>query len=238
MAANGETKNSGNSIPMVVPFAVKDCALAAIATGKRAQNLRELRDNLQTIHPGSIYYHFWGGLLRPRFDDPEYNNDFAGWVRHGLHDHMLAERLGVVDPTDYQDIEDLRRELIDVIEERLEETELVQWSRSDQQFHFIRSQIVVFDTYKRIDTPEELAMAVPNMSIGSIFYHFIDARRRTEESVDDFEAWLAGFGDKHAALYNKIAAIDPYFISLSELRQQLVSLFSAHFKVKSRRARK
>jgi hypothetical protein len=221
-----------------IPFEVKDCALAAIATGKRAQNLRELRDSLQTIHSGSIYYHFWGGLLRPRFDDPEYNNDFAGWARHGLHDARLAERLGVIDPTDFTDIEELRRELIDVIEERLDETELIVWSKGDQQFHFIRSQIFVFDTHKRMNTPEELALAVPNMSRGSIFYHFIDARRRTEDSVDDFEAWLTGFGDKHSDLYNKIAGIDPYFISLTELRQQLVSLFNSHFKLKKKGARK
>jgi len=231
MAENNLKNSNGNE---VVPFAIKDCALAAIAIGKRAQNLRELRDNLETIHQGSIYYHFWGGLLRPRFDDPEYNNDFAGWARHGLHDSRLAERLGVIDPTDFVDIEDLRRELIDVIEERLDESELIPWSKGDQQFHFIRSQIFVFDTYKRIDTPEELALAVPQMSISSIFYHFIDARRRTEESIDDFEAWLIGFGSKHKGLYNKIAAIDPYFISLSELRQQLTDLFNCHFNIEAK----
>jgi len=66
------------------PFAVKDCALAAISTGQRAQNLKELRERLIGIHPGAVYYHFWGGALRPRFDDPEYNNDFASWARHAL----------------------------------------------------------------------------------------------------------------------------------------------------------
>ena len=76
-------------------FLIKDCALAAIATGLHAQNLRELRDHLTDIHLGCIYYHFWGGLLRPHFDDPEYNNDFASWARHALHDVPLAERLGI-----------------------------------------------------------------------------------------------------------------------------------------------
>ena len=49
------------------PFIVKDCALIAIATGIRAQNLRELRDRLRDIDLNCVYYHFWGGLLRPRF---------------------------------------------------------------------------------------------------------------------------------------------------------------------------
>ena len=83
------------------PFEIKDCALAAVATGQKAQNLRELRDNIETVVPGSIAYHFWAGKLRPRFDDPEFNNDFAAWSRHALHDKVLAERLGMLDPTSF-----------------------------------------------------------------------------------------------------------------------------------------
>lgn len=58
-------------IPMVDPFAAKDCALIAVATGEYVQTLRELKEKLAAIPTGCIYHHFWGGLLRPRFDDPE-----------------------------------------------------------------------------------------------------------------------------------------------------------------------
>jgi len=51
---------------------------------------------------GSIYHHFWGRLLQSQFDEPEYNNDFAAWVYHGLHEKALAEHLSVIDPTDYR----------------------------------------------------------------------------------------------------------------------------------------
>lgn len=209
----------------VEPFNIKDCALLVIATGKSAQNLRELRDNLITIDPGSIYYHFWGTLLRPRFDDPEYNNDFASWVRHNLHDTILAERLGVVDPSEFNEIDDLRHELIDLIEERLDESELVLWTKVDQQFYFLRSQIVVFDTRKSIHTPEELVDIIPQLSIGSIFYHFIDAKRRTPEKRDDFRAWLLGFGETYSDLIEELAAIDPFFSSLTQLRRMLSLIF-------------
>ncbi|MBN2372808.1 hypothetical protein JXL19_03340 [bacterium] len=218
-----------NNRTPIEPFVVRDCTLVPISTGKRAQNLRELRDHLVTIHPGSIYYHFWGGLLRPRFGDPEYNNDFASWMRHGLHDSVLAERVGIIDPTDFKDIEELRRELIDVIEERLDETEFVPWAKTDQQFHFIRSQIVVFDTHKRIKYPGDLATAIPNMTVGSIFYHFIDAMRRSPEAVNDFSSWLKGFQGGYKKLIDRLATIDPYFISLTELREQLSLLFKEYF---------
>jgi hypothetical protein len=212
------------------PFEIKDCALAAIATGRKAQNLKELRDIVRTVVPGSIYYHFWGGLLRPRFDDPEYNNDFAAWVRHSLHDKALAERLSMIHPTEYPDLEDLRRELLDTIDEQLDSMEHILWSEPDRQFHFITSQIVVFDTHRVITQPRELASVLDAMTAGSIFYHFIDARRRTFGNIDDFSAWLYGFEKSHVDLCRLLATVDPFFSSLTELRHQLALLVTEYFK--------
>lgn len=211
---------------MVDPFAVKDCALISIATGKEAQNLRELSDRLETIHSGCIYYHFWGGMLRPSFDEPEYQNDFAAWAWRSLHDSRLAERLAIIDPTYYKDIEELRRELMDVIEERLAESEFVPWARSGQRFKFIRSQIVVFDTGIRIEHPSELRDRIPKMSLGSIFYHFIDARRRTKDGKNDFVQWFLSFNRGiYDDLIKRINSIDPYFTTLSALKNELHAVF-------------
>lgn len=214
-------------------FNIKDCALIAIATGRRAQNLCELRDNLQTIDKGSIYYHFWGSRLQPNFDDPEYQNDFAAWAHRSLRDGKAAEKLGVLDPTDFATADDLRQELIEVIEERLAEEEHVSSVRYDLQFNFMTSQIVVFDTHKSISQPEQLLETVRQMSLSSIFYHIIDARRRTVDSVDDFRAWLSGYGsqfaDEYFDLSNAIANIDPFFSSLSELRTELTTILADYF---------
>ncbi|MFZ7111019.1 MAG: DUF5752 family protein [Desulfatiglandales bacterium] len=142
---------------MTEPFIVRDCALIAIATGMRAQNLRELRDRLRDIDLNCICYHFLGGLLRPRFfDDPEYHNDFAIWVAHSLHNKILAERLAVIDPATFDSMASLRDELNEVIEESLDQSEFPKWAERDDQFEFIRSQIVVFDTQMRIEMPQSL----------------------------------------------------------------------------------
>jgi hypothetical protein len=209
-------------------FTLKDCALIAIATGEQAQTLREMRDRLETTSRSCIYYHFWGGLLRPRFDDPEFQNDFAVWARHSLHDKPLAERLALISPTDFDDLDDLRRELIDVIEERLDESELLPWTKSSQRFYFVRSQIVVFDTGKRVHMPGELVGMIPHLSVGSIFYHFIDARRRTSFGNDDFTEWLSGLGDNYTLVREHIANIDPYFTTLVDLRDELACVFERY----------
>jgi hypothetical protein len=167
--------------------------------------------------------------LRPTFDDPEYNNDFAAWVRHSLHEPSLAERLSVIDPTDFEDIEALRYELIEVVETHLDSLETIPWTRPDQQFHFIRSQIVVFSTDQTLTEPEELVGAVSGMSAGSIFYHFIDARRRTPNGMDDFRTWLTDLGGPYLELCDLLAAVDPFFPTLHDLRQQLVSVLASFF---------
>jgi hypothetical protein len=212
----------------VEPFVVKDCTLAAISTGRRAQSLRELRDGLLAVAPESIYYHFWGILLRPHFDDPEYNNDFASWVRHELHDDTLAERLAVIDPADYSDLESLRQELLEIIEARLDETEFGGWTSRYRQFHFVRAQTVVFDTGRRLQHPRELAEAVATLSLGSIYYHVIDARRREPLGIDDFRVWLGRFGDPFKELHDRLADIDPYFTTLGALRATLASTLRSH----------
>jgi hypothetical protein len=206
-------------------FAVKDCALIAIATGRRALTLTELRDSLEQVSADSIYFHFWGGLLEPRFEEREYNNDFAAWARHGLHDAILAERLAMLDPTYLDNLEDLRQALLDVIDARMDESEYLPWARATRRFEFIRSQIVVFDTNRRLRQPEELAQAMGEFSTSSVFYHFIDARRRQPDRRDDFQAWLAGFDERCRELCDELAGVDPYFGSLSELRQRLVEIF-------------
>lgn len=214
--------------PPAVPFAVKDCALIAIATGMEARTLRELQHQLSQVDGSSIYFHFWGSLLRPGFEERQYHNDFAEWVRHELHDKVLAERLAVIDPSDFEDLEGLRADLSDVIGERVDESEAPAWSRNDRQFQFICSQIVVFDTHVAVEQPHHLAEVVPNLSTSSVFYHFIDARRRLPERTDDFRKWLAGL-EGYDGLIRQLADIDPYFVTLAELKAQLARVIADYF---------
>lgn len=217
------------SANLMEPFSIKDCALVALATGRKARVLQEFRSELVNIDAASIYNHFWGGLLQSRFGEREYNNDFASWVRHGIHDGILAERLSALAPTTFSTLEALRQEIIELIDNRLDETEHLAWTRATQQFEFICSQIVVFDTTMQLQHPKELAPVITTLSISSIFYHFIDARRRTPDERDDFSDWLTTFGDEFTPLKEELAGIDPYFGSLSELRDKLGQVFTSHF---------
>ena len=139
--------------PRVEPFAIRDCALIAVATGSRAETLKDLRDNLLDCPAACLYYHFWGGLLHTRLEEREYNNDFAAWAWHALHDRVLGERLAMIDPTSFGSLEDLRRELIEVIEQRLDEHDYLLWATRAQQFQVVQSRTVVFVTDRRPHQP-------------------------------------------------------------------------------------
>lgn len=210
-------------------FQVRDCALIALSTGLKTRNLRELKDKLLDVDISSLDYHFWGSLLRPGFEERDYINDFAEWIHHELREKALAERLAIIDPSEYGDNELLRQEVIDEIEEYLDQSESLAWSKPDKQFEFISAQIVVFSSNKTIERPESLGDIIPQLPVSSIFYHFIDARRRLPDHSDDFRSWLAGWDDLYTDLRDKLAEIDPYFTTLIDLRQQIATAFQQHF---------
>ncbi|MCK9275755.1 MAG: DUF5752 family protein [Syntrophales bacterium] len=209
-------------------FNIKDCALIAIATGYKAQTLRELRSRIEEVPEGCIYYHFWGGLLRSKFDDPEFPNDFASWARHSLYDKILAERLAIINPIDFENLEGLRWELLEVIDERLDELDIPPWVEPDQQFYFVRSQIVVLDTGIQVKDCNDLREWIPDLSLGSIFYHFIDARRRPPYRRDDFSVWLETLDAGYGTLIQSIRNIDPFFTSLRQIRIELEEILGSH----------
>ena len=214
---------------MDTSFKIMDCALIAISTGEKAQNLRELRDRLKYTHKGCLYYHFWGGLLRQHSSDTEFQNDFANWAHRNLNDARVAEQLSLIDPNIFKDLESLRREIIEVIEQRLYETEYVPWAKPGNEFQFIRSQTVVFDTGILVQHPEQLKEIIPKLTLSSVFYHCIDARRPTTEIKSDFIVWLKGFENQFEELIHNLDQIDPYFTTLSELRQEISNVFKQYF---------
>ncbi|HDL04062.1 MAG: hypothetical protein DRP46_02570 [Candidatus Zixiibacteriota bacterium] len=219
------SKNSQENMVDVTPFAIKDCALIVrICDLLPAINLRELHERVANCPVDSLYHHFCETAIRPSFDDPEFHNDFARWARRALHDHVLAERLEILHPYSFPHMEELRKEILDIIADRLSEIHYIPWALHDQAFFFKQATTVVFDTNRIIETPEHLCDAVKEMSTSSLYYHFWEARRRTPEKIDDFSFWLKGWNDRGKPLIDAFSRIDFYFMSLKELQDKLCTV--------------
>lgn len=210
------------------PLALRDCALTARSTGEQARDLEELYERLERVPGRSIYYHFWGRLLRPVLRQEDYVNDLANWVGHELRDHALAERLALVDPGDETDIETLRHRILELLAERLQDGPTPGPTSQDDAFHFLEGQMVIFDSGERASDPGELALLLPRLPTSSVYFHMIDARHRPPQGTDDFQRWLEGWGEPFSALAEALRAIDVYFTPLPRLQQELTRLFQAH----------
>lgn len=205
-------------------FFVKDCALITRMAGiGTAMNLRELEDRISIAPAECLFHHVCETVIRPTFDDPEYHNDFAVWAARHLRDRVLAERLAIVNPYKMTDLEEVRRHLIDIIEERLSEVPHIPWSPPGHEFQFMRAVTVVFNTGVVLETPEDLHREIPHMSLSSIYYHFVEARRRREDGLDDFSGWLLDSDGAVEPFIKALKSVDFYFFSLAELKRNLIA---------------
>lgn len=206
-------------------FSVKNCSLVATATGEKASSLYELREKIAMIDEACLYYHFWGARMTAQFTFRQHHNDFASFAFHRLHDHVLAEKLSVIDPREYKNLEELRQELLETIDERLEDYEVMLSVKKDERFYFVWAIFVIFDSTYKIAHPKDFLSVIERIPPSSIFYHFIDARGRTPDKIDDFSAWLKNFGKQYEDLIAQISSIDPYFLSLVEVKNELIKAF-------------
>jgi hypothetical protein len=199
-------------------FEFKQSVSIIKSTGEKAGHLRELRDGIAKISPESIYHHTYQylrkGLIR------EYTNDFAHWVGESLEEHALSERLSNIDPYTAANIDDLRRELLEVIDDYLEKFPEPRRAMERDEFHFTQTVTLVFPAGTRARNLAEFLMAIKYVDSGCMYYHFLEARTRHDEPVDDFSLWLEGaLGKKELAA--RVRAIDPFMHGIEGIREHI-----------------
>ena len=131
------------------PFWFRECFLMTMPLGKRAINLRELLQNLREVDESVLYYHLLQSRLALTQPVVEYPNDFALWAATALQDIKLAEKLSSFDPFDYDNMEEVRGAMVDILEEYLWNLPSVPWARPGFEFHFCEASMVVI----RSETP-------------------------------------------------------------------------------------
>lgn len=207
-----------------VPFSMLDCGLARCATGRSCSNLRELLDAVRTVPEAVLEHHMLRCALDDHFELYEFPNDLARWCWDTLGDRLLGEQIALIDPSRCGSLGNLRRAIVDVLEERLWSLDRVPWCRPGLELHLIESRLIAFDTGERLSHPAELPEAIARMPLRSLFYHVHEARRRTGGQTDDFSLWLEACSVE-PALVAQLRAIDFYFLNLSQLRQALLDVF-------------
>ncbi|MDP8263084.1 MAG: DUF5752 family protein [Candidatus Ancaeobacter aquaticus] len=200
-------------------------------TGIKAHNLDELLSHVKTVPGAVIYHHTHHFLQLHQYLVPEPPNDFAYWVDTSLGYHDLSERLASINTCDYRTIRDLRERIIAVLEKFISEGKASRESNVGEEFYFIKSVSIAFNTPYEVRTLEEFLDVLKRISIDAIYYHMFEAPLRLEKEGNDFSMWIREQLDM-GELADKIDCLDPYTHTMEGLRNKLVRVVEDYlFKV-------
>ncbi len=192
-------------------------------TGRRARNLVDLLDGIETLPGSSIYYHTHRFLIQHHYMFSEPLNDFAFWISDVLQEDLLAERIASVDIMQFSSIRQLRDRFIDIIEAYLKDNRELRTAPSGEEFHFMKCRTFVLPTHHAAETLEEFAAMIEKISRHSLYFHIFESRLRLEKETNDFSYWLeTSLGENELA--EKIARLDPYTQTLEGLRKTIHTL--------------
>lgn len=212
--------------PGAGPFGFVACLELKEFVGVRAENERQLADLIDEVSLDSIYYHTHGFFLRHKFVAGAYPNDFATWAAVQVRDRVLGERLAMVDPSNFQNLQALREELVSVIDDHLRGLRLIPGVLLGEPFEFIQSRIVEIPTGIQVRTLKEFRETLLDVDVSAIYFHLVEARMRLGRGQNDFAAWLE-HGLDLPDLAAKVRAVDPYAGSLERARTRLIQLCDA-----------
>jgi hypothetical protein len=194
-----------------------------LLTGRRARTLVELNGHLREVSGSSVFYHTHHQYLSHHFQRPRFYNEFALWILHALQERALAERLSVIDMLAFTAVRPLREAIAAAIDARVSEPDFAERScQRGDEFHFCESQSFVMPTGIVASGVRDFFRKLPKVSNVSLFFHFFEARLRLGRPTNDFSLWLAGCGEQ--GLAQAIDALDPYLVTLDELKQQIIRL--------------
>lgn len=208
-------------------FSFIGCSEIQEILGKQAEDERQLAEMLEEVPLDSVYFHTHSYFLRTRFIERIYPNDFAEWVGEQVRDHVLAERLSVLDPFDFQSLEALREELISIIDDHLSGLTTVPRVGFGTSFFFNRSRILEVPTGVEVRTLREFRDAISEVDISAIYFHVFEAHLRLQREENDFSAWIRGSLNL-PELADRMRSLNPYLGSLERLRSSLLTMCDDH----------
>ncbi len=201
------------------PFEFRQCASILKSTGKKAKNLREMRDLIAVVSDESIFHHTYQYFLKGHI--LEYTNDFAQWAGESLEERALGERLSGIDLYGFNSIGELRDELLKVTDEYLGKFPEPRDAMPGDEFFFSETVTLIFPAGVRAQNLAEFLIGIKYIDAGSIYYHFYEARMRLGSGVDDFSSWIETVLMKKE-LTEEIRAIDPFMHSVEGIREHIV----------------
>jgi len=201
------------------PFEFKQCVNLLKSTGKKASNLNDLRDVIESVSRESIFHHTYQYFLKGHM--LQYTNDFAHWAGESLEERALAEQLSNIDPYSFSDVDELRNELLRVIDAYISVFPEPRAVWPGEEFYCNETITITCPAGVRARNLAEFLMAIKYVDDASLYYHFYEARVRL--GVDDFSKWMDEVL-KRPDPAGRIRAIDPFMHSIDGIRDHIAAV--------------
>ncbi len=184
---------------------------------RRARTLRELLDGIKTVDRNTLFHHLFHTIRAKHLLPPRYTNDFARWVGEEVGDEELAASLSDVSGAEPATIEDIRQELVSILEPVADER------RGRSEFVFVGMEPVVVETKYVAHTLADFLDLIEMVPGESIIYHFVTRRILDGVGRNDFSIWLEkNFGLTEVA--DALSRIDPLMYNSEEaLRESILT---------------
>ncbi|HXE91648.1 MAG TPA: DUF5752 family protein [Terriglobales bacterium] len=215
--------NASAQIAARTSFVFRSAAHLLRIEPQRAATIAELLDGLRTCSDASIFEHTFQTLREHHFITRGFSNDFAHWVLAACNEATLAEQLTAVDVREFTDIAELRKRLVDILEEYVFRRPDAAQRPGFEPFYFCASELFVVPTPYQARNLAEFADCLRQVSVHSIHYHFVDARLRLKLDSNNFSVWLEEALGLHDAA-QAIKRIDIYTLTLEGVRQRILQV--------------
>ena len=216
------------------PFRFTGCWELKEMVGRTARDEQQLLEAIEEIPLDSLSFHTHSFFLRHKYIAGPYPNDFATWAAIQVRDRVLGEKLGILDPYDFESLEALRSEIVNIIDEHLSQLQIVPRVVYGEPFHFMQSRIIEVPTGLEARSLAEFRETLAAVDASAVYYHNFEAILRLGRRMGDFAFWIEQQLDL-PELAQKISRIDFYMISLESVRHQIIGLCDEVLKTGARR---
>jgi len=192
-----------------IPFKFYTAYYVSFYSGMQAKTLRQLLEGIKAADSRVLFHHLFHTIRTKHLIPPKYTNDFARWVGEEVGDEDLAAELSDISGAEPATIEDIRREVVEILEPKADER------AGREKFIFVGMEPVVVETDYVAHTLADFLDMLEVVPGESIVYHFVTRRVLEGAGRNDFSTWLEkNFGLSDAAA--QLSKIDPLMYNSEE----------------------
>jgi hypothetical protein len=199
-----------------------------ILLGKKAKNIGELLEGIGSVPGASIYYHTHRFLKQHHFLIPELPNDFAYWLKNVLNLRELGELVSSVNIVECMNLEQLRMKFVTTFENFSQKEAYKINCAPGYEFQFMSCKTFSFPLDFKASSLKEFEKILEHISIYSFYFHIFESRLRKGKAMNDFAEWFGIIG--HTELSERVSNLDPYTMTLEELRKKILNLIKQYDK--------